>query len=171
MKPGKDCYVISNSLAANDNADGSYLDSTNGSPTIHDIPISRSASDSKDYAVATGMRNAQSYDAFPTKRKHRQGGRNKSCEIDYQPDNQENGSDIDGIMYSPAGIVGRKKTSHRRQKSNSAAKELGVGTDTGSLEFVKVFCLVRRMRFFVQLRLVLYRILRIRVVEASALSR
>lgn len=102
----------------------------NGSPTIYDNSISRSASDSKDYAYSIGMRNAQSYDAFPTKRKHRQGGRNKSCEIDYHPDNHDVSSDIDGIMFSPMTPVVRKKT-HRRQKSNAASKELGVGTDTG----------------------------------------
>lgn len=128
--PKHQCYVISNNTA-NDTTDGG-CNNSNGSPTIqHDIPIGRSASDGKEYS---NVRSTLNYDAFPTKRKYK--NRNKSCELEYHLDND--GSDVDGIFFSPATPVIKKKT-HRRQKSNAASREFGLdgrATDTEDVDFM-----------------------------------
>ena len=120
-----DCFVISNNSAAQETTNLHSL--TNGSPTICTamMGVARSLSDGKEFDAPTqGIRNAQSYDAFPTKRKHRkQGNRYKSCEIDYQVDT-ETFSDIDGIIVTPSTPVMKKKSSHRRQKSNANVKDI-----------------------------------------------
>ncbi|XP_066921293.1 arf-GAP with GTPase, ANK repeat and PH domain-containing protein 1-like [Clytia hemisphaerica] len=125
-----ECFVISNNIA-NDTTDGGLVNMSNGSPTIHhDIPIGRTSSDGKDHGTSNN-RATLSQDTYPIKKKYKH--RNKSCELDYHPDTGgEVHSDVDGLLFSPATPVIKKKT-HRRQKSFAASKESGLdgrATDT-----------------------------------------
>lgn len=132
-----DCYVISNTgTAENSPRENGNI---SGSPTIIQSCVERSLSDGKDYGPSSGIRVTQSFDAFPTKRKHRKANnRYKSCEIDYQVEN-DTSSDVDGILYTPSTPVIKKKALHRRQKSNANIKDLGIegrATDTEDDDFV-----------------------------------
>lgn len=167
-----DCYVISNTgTAENSPRENGNI---SGSPTIIQSCVERSLSDGKDYGPSSGIRVTQSFDAFPTKRKHRKANnRYKSCEIDYQVEN-DTSSDVDGILYTPSTPVIKKKALHRRQKSNANIKDLGIegrATDTGTIfrylflywfAFLYVCTFVSFLVFFSFLSLILNIILLVR---------
>lgn len=159
QKQSSDCFVISNNSAADSPriSNKSQLELANGSPTINQSYIERSASDVKDYSPSPSIRNAQSYDDFPTKRKSKKhASRYKSCEIDYQlkkdkditnnfnnnsnsnnKDNTNYGhdvleTDVDGLLFLPSTPVLKKKGSHRRNRSNVSLKDVSERlSDTG----------------------------------------
>jgi len=165
-KDSKDCFVISNNSAADspkmsksqnkcDNSNNTDLNGSAPSINLHHACVERSVSDAKDYNPSPSIRNAQSCDEFPHKRKSKKhASRYKSCEIDYTSKkdliNKENGeekevlevahphhpdaSDVDGILFLPSTPVLRKKGSHRRNRSNVSLKDSSDGRSDTEFE-------------------------------------